>query len=96
MDGYYQYARTDRLQQVQNAMVTGASRVINRPGSGGVNNPQSYAYLQWATDAVYNPADAALPAAQRRIVCRATISEHSRQSFRYRSHCRSLSPRGRH
>lgn len=74
VDGYYQYARTDRLQQVQNAMVTGASRVINRPGSGGVNNPESYAFLQWATDAVYNPADAALPAAQRRIVCRATIS----------------------
>jgi len=74
VDGYYQYARTDRLQQVENAMVTGASRVINRPGSGGVNNPGSFAYLSWATDAVYNPADAALPAAQRRIVCRATIS----------------------
>ena len=55
-------------------MVTGASRVINRPGSGGVNNPQAFAYLSWATDAVYNPADAALPAAQRHIVCRATIS----------------------
>jgi len=74
VDGYYQYARTDRLQQVENAMVTGASRVINRPGSGGVNNPQSFAYLAWATDAVYNPADAALPAAQRHVVCRATIS----------------------
>jgi len=73
-DAYYQYAHTDRYQEVQNAMVTGASRVINRPGSGGVNNPQSFAYLSWASDPVYDPADAALPAAQRRIVCRATIS----------------------
>lgn len=73
-DAYYQYAHTDRYQEVQNAMVTGASRVINRPGSGGVNNPQSFAYLTWASDPVYDPADAALPAAQRRIVCRATIS----------------------
>ncbi len=73
-DASYQYSNTDRTQQVQNALVTGASRVINRPGSGGVNNPGSYAYFSWATDPVYDPADAALPAAQRRIVCRATIS----------------------
>ena len=58
----------------ENNLVTGASRVINRPGSGGVNNPQSFAFWTWANDPVYNPADAALPAAQRRIVCRATIS----------------------
>lgn len=73
-DAYYQYAHTDRYQEVQNALVTGASRVINRPGSGGVSNAQSYAFFAWATDPVYDPADAALPAAQRRIVCRATIS----------------------
>ena len=73
-DAYYQYANTERYQEVANALVTGASRVINRPGSGGVSNPQSYAYFAWATDPVYDPADAALPAAQRRIVCRATIS----------------------
>jgi iron complex outermembrane recepter protein len=73
-DAYYQYANTDRDQQVENNLVTGASRVINRPGSGGVNNPGALAYWTWATDAVYNPADAALPAGQRRIVCRATIS----------------------
>jgi outer membrane receptor protein involved in Fe transport len=73
-DAYYQYANTDRYQEVQNALVTGASRVINRPGSGGVSNPESYAYFAWATDPVYDPADAALPPAQRRIVCRATIS----------------------
>ncbi len=40
--------------------MTGASRVINRPGSGGVSNAGSFAYWSWATDAVYNPADAAL------------------------------------
>src|SRR5512139_3192359 len=73
-DAYYQFAHTDRFQSVENNMVTGASRVINRPGSGGVNNPASLAYWTWANDAVYNPADAALPAAQRRIVCRASIS----------------------
>jgi outer membrane receptor protein involved in Fe transport len=73
-DGYYQYAHTDRTQIVLNNLVTGASRVINRPGSGGVSNPESYAYWSWATDAVYDPADAALPPGQRRIVCRATIS----------------------
>src|SRR5690606_10235380 len=47
---------------------------INRPGSGGVNNPESLAFWSWANDPVYDPADAALPPAQRRIVCRATIS----------------------
>lgn len=73
-DTYYQYADTERDQSVANNMVPGASRVINRPGSGGVNNPDSMAYWPWATDAVYDPADAALPASQRRIVCRATIS----------------------
>jgi outer membrane receptor protein involved in Fe transport len=73
-DAYYQYAHTDRFQSVEDNLVTGASRVINRPGSGGVNNPASYAFWSWANDPVYNPADAALPAAQRRIVCRATIS----------------------
>jgi outer membrane receptor protein involved in Fe transport len=73
-DAYYQFAHTDRFQSVENNLVTGASRVINRPGSGGVNNPAAYAFWTWANDAVYNPADAALPAAQRRIVCRATLS----------------------
>jgi iron complex outermembrane recepter protein len=73
-DTYYQYAHTDRDQSVANNLVTGASRVINRPGSGGISNPGSLAYFQWATDAVYNPADAALPAAQRRVTCRALIS----------------------
>jgi iron complex outermembrane recepter protein len=73
-DAYYQFAHTDRFQSVENNLVTGASRVINRPGSGGVNNPASYAFWTWANDPVYNPADAALPAAQRRIVCRASIS----------------------
>jgi iron complex outermembrane receptor protein len=73
-DTYYQYADTDRHQQVVNNMATGASRVINRPGSGGVSNPGSFAYWSWATDAVYNPTDAALPESQRRIVCRASIS----------------------
>ncbi|MEY4641867.1 MAG: hypothetical protein RLZZ227_1861 [Pseudomonadota bacterium] len=73
-DTYYQFADTERDQSVQNNLVPGASRVINRPGSGGVNNPESFAYWSWATDAVYDPADAALPAAQRRIVCRALIS----------------------
>lgn len=73
-DTYYQYADTDRLQQVENNLVVGAQRVINRPGSGGVSNAGSFAYWSWATDPVYNPADAALPAAQRRIVCRASIS----------------------
>jgi outer membrane receptor protein involved in Fe transport len=76
-DTYYQYAQTSRDQQVANNLVTGASRVINRPGSGGVSNAGSVAYWTWATDAVYNPADAALPAAQRRIVCRATISPNA-------------------
>ncbi len=73
-DTYYQYANTDRFQSVENDLVTGASRVIGRPGSGGLNNGDTYAYWPWATDAVYDPADAALPAAQRKIVCRATIS----------------------
>lgn len=73
-DGYYQFAHTDRWQQVENAMVTGASRVINRPGSGGLSNPDSLAFWSWANDAVYHPDDAALPPEQRRIVCRATIS----------------------
>ena len=73
-DAYYQYAHTSRDQQVENNLVTGASRVINRPGSGGVSNPASLAFWAWATDAVYDPADAALPAAQRRITCRALIS----------------------
>ena len=73
-DAYYQYAHTDRHQLVRDNLVTGASRVINRPGSGGVNNPASFAYWSWATDAVYDPADAALPVAQRRITCRALIS----------------------
>jgi iron complex outermembrane recepter protein len=76
-DGYYQYAHTGRDQEVQNNLVTGAGRVINRPGSGGVNNGGSLAYWTWATDAVYNPADAALPAAQRRVVCRATLSTNA-------------------
>jgi iron complex outermembrane recepter protein len=76
-DTYYQYADTDRSQRVVNNLVTGASRVINRPGSGGISNPESLAYWSWATDAVYNPADAALPENQRRIVCRATISPDS-------------------
>ncbi len=76
-DSYYQYAQTERDQQVQNNLVTGAGRVINRPGSGGVNNPGSLALWTWATDAVYNPADAALPAAQRRVVCRATLSTNA-------------------
>jgi outer membrane receptor protein involved in Fe transport len=73
-DGYYQFAHTDRFQSVENNLVTGASRVINRPGSGGVSNPASFAYWSWANDPVYDPADAALPAAQRRVVCRANIS----------------------
>jgi outer membrane receptor protein involved in Fe transport len=73
-DTYYQYAETDRLQQVDNNLVVGAQRVISRPGSGGVSNAGSYAYWAWANDPVYNPADAALPVAQRRIVCRASIS----------------------
>jgi len=62
---------------IRNLFGTGASRVINRPGSGGVSNPESLAYWSWATDAVYNPADAALPQSQRRIVCRATISPNT-------------------
>lgn len=73
-DAYYQYADTDRDQSVVNNLVTGSSRVINRPGSGGINNPDSNAYWAWANDPVYDPADAALPSAQRRIVCRATLS----------------------
>ncbi|MEO6340549.1 MAG: TonB-dependent receptor [Caulobacteraceae bacterium] len=73
-DGYYAYAHTNRTQAVADALVTGASRVINRPGSGGVSDPAALAYFLWATDPVYNPADSALPAGQRRIVCRATIS----------------------
>jgi outer membrane receptor protein involved in Fe transport len=76
-DAYYQYAHTSRDQAVEDNLVTGASRVINRPGSGGVSNPGALAYWTWATDAVYNPADAALPAAQRRIVCRATLSSNA-------------------
>lgn len=73
-DTYYQYAKTDRLQVVDNNLVVGAQRVINRQGSGGVSNPGSFAYWAWANDPVYHPADAALPAGQRRIVCRASIS----------------------
>lgn len=73
-DAYYQYADTERFQSVEDNLVTGASRVVQRPGSGGLNNADTYAYWPWATDAVYDPADAALPAAQRKIVCRATIS----------------------
>jgi len=74
-DAYYQYASTTRDQAVVNNLVTGAtSKVINKPGSGGVNNAGSLAYWYWATDAVYDPADAALPAAQRHITCRALTS----------------------
>ncbi len=73
-DTYYQFADTERDQSVANNMVPGSSRVINRPGSGGVNNPESMAFWSWASDAVYDPADAALPAGQRKIVCRALIS----------------------
>jgi outer membrane receptor protein involved in Fe transport len=69
VDGYYQYARTDRLQKVENLMVTGAGRVLNRPNSGGINNPESYAYLQWATDVVLDSSGKA--------VCRATLSSDS-------------------
>ena len=76
-DTYYQYAHTDRDQEVANNLVTGASRVINKPGSGGVEAPGALAFWTWANDAVYNPADAALPAAQRRIVCRATLSTNA-------------------
>ncbi len=76
-DTYYQYAQTDRDQIVKNNLVVGASRVINRPGSGGVEAPGALAYWTWANDAVYNPLDAALPAAQRRIVCRATLSANA-------------------
>ena len=76
-DSYYQYAHTDRDQIVNNNLVVGASRVINKPGSGGVEAPGALAYWTWANDAVYNPADAALPAAQRRIVCRATLSTNA-------------------
>jgi outer membrane receptor protein involved in Fe transport len=73
-DGYYQYARTDRFQSVENAVVTGAPLLVNQPGNAGLSNPNSFAYLSWALDAVYDPADAALPEAQRDIICRATIS----------------------
>lgn len=75
-DVYYQYANTDRLQQVDNNLVAGALRVINRPVSqgGGLDNAGAVAYWAWANDPVYHPADAALPEAQRRIVCRASIS----------------------
>ena len=76
-DTYYQYAETSRHQEVANNLATGATRVVNKPGSGGANNAGSLAYWYWATDAVYNPADAALPAAQRRIVCRASISTNA-------------------
>jgi len=73
-DTYYQYSHTTRHQQVENNLVQGANRVIQRPGSGGVNNPGSFAYFQWATDAIYHPDDAALAESARRIVCRATVS----------------------
>ncbi len=76
-DTYYQYAHTDRDQEVANNLVVGASRVINKPGSGGLEAPGALAFWTWANDAVYNPADAALPAAQRRIVCRATLSTNA-------------------
>jgi iron complex outermembrane recepter protein len=76
-DTYYQYADTERDQTVKNNLVVGASRVINKPGSGGLEAPGALAYWTWANDAVYNPADAALPAAQRRIVCRATLSANA-------------------
>jgi iron complex outermembrane recepter protein len=72
-DGYYQYAHTDRLQTVANNLVTGAPRLASQ-GSVGISNATSTAYWFWANDPVYNPADAALPASQRRIVCRATLS----------------------
>jgi outer membrane receptor protein involved in Fe transport len=76
-DTYYQYSHTKRHQQVENNLVQGANRVVNRPaalGGRGVNDPGSFAYYAWATDAVYHPDDAALPQASRRIVCRATVS----------------------
>jgi iron complex outermembrane receptor protein len=72
-DAYYQYAHTDRFQSVENNLATGAPRLVAQ-GPAGISNAASTAYWSWANDAVYNPADAALPAAQRRIVCRATIS----------------------
>ena len=72
-DGYYQYGRTHRVQGINDQIVTGGSRVIAQ-SANGISDPGAYAFYQWATDAVYDPADAALPAANRRIVCRATIS----------------------
>ena len=65
-------------QEVQNAMVTGASRVINRPGSGGVNNPRSFAYLQLGH--VIRSTTRPMPRCRQHsghIVCRATISSGS-------------------
>jgi iron complex outermembrane recepter protein len=72
-DAYYQYAHTDRFQAVENNLVTGAPRLVAQ-GAAGISNAGSTAYWSWANDAVYNPADSSLPAAQRRIVCRATLS----------------------
>ncbi len=65
-DAYYQYSNTVRHQSVQNDMVTGGGPIINQPGTGGVNNPASLAYLWWSTDVVLNP--------QGQPVCRATLS----------------------
>ncbi len=73
-DAYYQYAHTERDQFVENNLVQGAPLYTNVPNGAGLSNPSAVARWFWSLDSVYNPADAALPAAQRRVVCRASIS----------------------
>ncbi len=58
----YQYSHTHRLQEVENAMVTG------NPNSGG-NPAIAYSFLPWAPDAVTGPTGTP--------VCRASISTNA-------------------
>ena len=51
---------------------TGGGQIINQPGTGGVNNPASTAYLWWATDVVLNP--------QGQPVCRAAARKSPRRA----------------
>lgn len=52
-DGYYQYSRTDRLQQVENNLILGDPAM---PVSNPALIAQSYARFYYALDAVVDPA----------------------------------------
>jgi outer membrane receptor protein involved in Fe transport len=63
-DGYYQYGRTDRLQTVENNLITGDP---TKPLGNNTTYAQSNARFYYALDAVTNPATG-------QPICRALLS----------------------